>query len=175
VGFGMKIPRYNSSKDNPAVKGLLPIEDIIRADWERNYKNSGVTYEQAEGNLRQLLALAGTPASKVRNTIIVTIPQDDYEEVEFHTLTADPFEVYFMSVVTFFISLAMKKGTQYVYTYLDDKKIFRQIKGYFGEYASIEPNDDDPDKGKYVLTIEIGPFVAAMQRKAAEGGDNGLG
>jgi hypothetical protein len=171
----MKIPRYDPKKDNPAVKGMLPIEDIIRADWERNYKNSGVSYEQAVDNLQQLLALAGTPASRVRNTIIVTIPQDDYEEVEFHTITADPFEVYFMSVVTFFISLSMKKGTQYVYTYLNDKKMFRQVKNYFGEYASIELNEDSPKQGKYVLTIEIGPFVLAMQKLAAERGNNGLG
>jgi hypothetical protein len=64
----------------------------------------------------------------------------------------------------------MKRGTQYVYTYLNDKKMFRQVKNYFGDYASIEPNEDNPKQGKYVLTIEIGPFVTAMQRKAAEGG-----
>jgi len=169
VGFGMKIPRYDAKKDNPAVKGNLPPEEIVRVDWERNYKNSGISYEQAAGNLQQLLA-SGNPAARLRNTIVVLMPEDDYEEVEFHTITADPFEVYFTLITNFFVALSMKRGTQYVYTYLDDKKMFRQVKNYFGEYSSIEPNEDNPNRGKYVLTIEIGPFVTAMQRKAAEGG-----
>jgi hypothetical protein len=169
----MKIPRYTTNKDNPAIKGALTAEQIVRADWERNYKGSGVSYEQAVANLQQLLA-AEYPTVKLRNTIVVLIPEDDYEEVEFHTITADPFEVYFTNMVTFFTALSMKRGTQYVFTYLNDKKMFRQVKGYFGDYASIEPNEDDPKRGKYILTLEIGPFVAEMQRRSAEE-NNGLG
>ena len=48
----MKLSRYASQKDNPAVKGDLTAEEIVRADWERNFKKSGVSFEQAKGGIK---------------------------------------------------------------------------------------------------------------------------
>jgi hypothetical protein len=37
----------------------------------------------------------------------------------------------------------------------------------------LEPNDDDPSKGKYKLIIEIGSLVREMEKRGKE--PNGLG
>lgn len=167
----MKLPRFSADKNNPAIKGNLTAEEIVRADWERNYKNKSKDTPLAK------LKFAikdhvdqGLPIFRFRNTLVLLVPQDGFEEVEFHTITADPFEVYTTLMLMFFISLVKNQGTQLAYTYVDDKKMFRAIKRLVGEFGSLEENDEEPQKGKYVLVLEIGPFVAAAQQKLAERG-----
>lgn len=165
----MMLKRFSADKNNPAIKGNLSAEEIVRADWERNYKGKDVSFGAAKQNIKQHVD-AGYPVFRFRNTIVLVTPENGFEEVKFHTLTADPFEVYTSLLLMFFISLARNQGTQIAYTYLDDKKIFRAIKRLTGDFATLEPNDEDPEKGKYMITFEVGPFVAAMQQKAAERG-----
>lgn len=164
----MMLKRFSADKNNPAIKGNLSAEEIVRADWERNYKKMGVTFDQTKMAIKVHVD-EGEPVFRVRNTIILINPENGYEEVKFHTITADPFEVYTSLLLMFFISLNKQKGTQIAYTYLNDKKIFRAIKRLVGEFGSLESNDEDPSKGKYMFVLELGPFVAAMEQKAASG------
>jgi hypothetical protein len=168
MGSRMIVPHFSPNKDNPAVKGNLSAEELVRADWERNYKQKGVSFDQAKIAIKAHVD-SGQPIFRVRNTLILLTLEDGFEEVKFHTVTADPFEVYSPMMLMFLISLSRNKGTQIAYTYLNDKKIFRAIKRLVGEYGELEPNDQDPEKGKYILTLEIGPFTAAMQQKAESG------
>jgi len=39
----MKLQKYTADKDNPAVKGSLTAEEIVRTFWENNYKNTKVS------------------------------------------------------------------------------------------------------------------------------------
>jgi hypothetical protein len=165
MGGSMKVPRFSSNKDNPAIKGMMSAEDITRADWERNYKQKGISFPQAKMSIKAHVD-SGQPIFRVRNTLILLTLEDGFEEVKFHTVTADPFEVYSSMMLMFLVSLSRNKGTQIAYTYIDDKKIFRAIKRLVGEYGELDSNDQDPEKGKYILTLEIGPFTAAMQQKA---------
>lgn len=165
----MMLKRFSADKNNPAIKGNLSAEEIVRTDWERNYKNKDVSFNQAKLAIKAHVD-SGNPIFRFRNTIVLVTPENGYEEIKFHTVTADPFEVYTSLLLMFFISLHRDQGTQIAYTYLDDKKIFRAIKRLVGEFGSIELNEEFPEKGKYTLMFEIGPFVTAMQQKAAERG-----
>lgn len=161
------LKRFSADKNNPSIKGNLTGEEIVRIDWERNYKKKDVSFNQAKLAVKAHVD-NGYPIFRVRNTFILITPENGMEEVKFHTITADTFEVYSSLMLMFFISLNRDQGTQLAYTYLDDKKMFRAIKRLVNDYATLEPNDEDPSKGKYILTIELGPFVLAMQQKAAE-------
>jgi hypothetical protein len=165
----MKIPRYSANKNSLAIKGNLTAEEIVRSDWERNYKNTEVTLDDLKFVIKDHVD-EGLPIYRFRNTLVLVTPENGFEEIEFHTLTADPFEIYTSLMMMFFISLAKNEGTQLAYTYVDDKKVFRAIKRMVGEFGSLEDNEEDPELGKYIFVFEVGAFVAAMEQKIPQGG-----
>lgn len=164
----MKLSRYASQKDNPAVKGDLTAEEIVRADWERNFKKSGVSFEQAKGGIKAHVD-AGMPVFRMRNTIILLSPDPDYETAEFHTITADPYEVYVVTMLMFMLGLARSKNTQTVYSYVNDQKPVRMAEKTFGADNVIAEPSDEPDKGKLKLSIDIASVLADGEMRVAAG------
>lgn len=163
----MKLTRYASDKDNPAIKGNLSAEDIVRADWERNYKKKGISLGQAKLGVKAHVD-AGGAVFRMRNTLILVTPEDDFAEVKFHTITADPAEVYQSLMLMFFLGLAQSKGTQTAFTYVNDRSAYRMAKRIVGESFVDIDESDDPKVGKYVLTLDLAGLIRFAQAKQAQ-------
>lgn len=164
----MKLPRYASNKDNPAVKGNLTAEEIVRADWARNYEKKGISLITAKQSIKAHVD-SGGDVFRLRNTIILVTPKDGYTEVEFHTITADPAEVYQTMMLLFLLGLNKAQGTELAYTYADDRTAYRMAKKLVGNNIDIDESDD-PDAGKYVLSFDLAGLARESQaRLAAQG------
>lgn len=162
----MKLARYASNKDNPAIKGTLTAEEIVRADWKRHYEKRGVPLDAARLSVKAHVDKGGA-VFRLRNTLILVTPDDDWNEIEFHTITADLGEVYQVLVLLFFLGLNKSKGTQVAFTYINDRNAYRMAKKFLGaDFVDID-NSDDPDKGKYLLVIDIGSLANAAQTRQA--------
>jgi hypothetical protein len=166
----MKLARYASNKDNPAIKGTLTAEEIVRADWERHYEKKGIPLDVARLSVKAHVDNGGA-VFRLRNTLILVTPAEDWSEVEFHTITADLGEVYQTLMLLFFLGLNKSKGTQIAFTYINDRNAYRMAKKLFGaDFVDIDESDD-PDKGRYSLVIDIGSMASAAQtRQAMQGG-----
>jgi hypothetical protein len=162
----MKLQKYADNKENPAIKGNLTAEEIVRTFWERNYKKTDVSFVSVKLMIKSHVD-SGGDVFRLRNTIILITPDDDYEEVEFHTFTADPSEVYQSLMLMFFLGLNKSKGTQTAFTYTEDKRAYRMASKLVGkDYVELEKTDN-PDLGKYVLTLDIGSLELYLQRESA--------
>ena len=166
----MKSPRkFAQQKDNPAIKGSMTVEEIVRVDWERNYKKLDVPLMGARMTVKTHVENGGD-IFRVRNTLILVTPEEDeYTEIKFHTITADPFEVYMSLMVMFFIALNKDQGTEEAYTYLPSKAIYRAAKKWLKDFVDIEDaGDEGGDLSKYKIVIDVAGFVAnatAQQQK----------
>jgi len=178
----MKAPeKYGSNKDKYAksVQGNLTTDEIIVFDWERSYtKKSGLTVD----DLRQSVidhVQNGGDVYRIRNTLFLISPQDgDYTEVKFHTLTADPREVYIPLMLLFFIGLNKTNGTEVAYTYSPSKAIYRMFKHMLGSYMEIEDVKDDPNAdAPYMITVDVGAFIDNLPKgqQNVAGGAYGAG
>lgn len=171
--MGVGVMAKNSNQQSTNAKSQS-VEDIVRADWERNYKESGIPLNTVR-SIVKIHADEQKPIFRFGNTLILLTPRGNYDMVKFHTITDDSFKVYMATLLQFFISLCLKKGTEIAYTTVNDEKIYNSIKKMFGDFVSLEPNNEEPEKGKYLLTFQVGPFVREMQSKQAMGVPNGLG
>jgi hypothetical protein len=161
----MKPQRFNSKKDIPSVKGNLTVEEIVRTDWERNFKQAGYSLDDARRAIKSHVD-NGLPIYRLRNTLFLITPQDDFETVEFHTVTADTREVYVPMLVMFMSALHMKQNTEIAFTYVNDKQTYNLAAPMFGQDVDIEESDDR-NKGKYKVVIDLDSFVPRMQTTAA--------
>lgn len=161
----MKLSRYASDKNNPAVKGNLTVEEIVRADWERNYKKKNVPLDAIRMAVKTHVDSGGA-VFRLRNTLFLVTPVGDFIEVEFHTITADPIEVYLPLTMMFFLGLNKDQGTEVAFTYVDDKSAARMAKRIFSDKFVDMEDSDEPDEGKYRLTIDLIGFVQFTQAKA---------
>ena len=145
---------------SPAVQGNMSIEDIVKADWKRNFEGRGFTLDDARMAVAQH-AQSGEVA-RLRNTLFL-LPdiQGDEERVEFHTVTADPFEVYSTLLLMFSLALAEKTDIQYLFSYINDKAIYRRLRRVLGS-----PNED---KGRYMATIDLPLLYDNARRNATRG------
>ena len=165
----MKPKTFKSDKDAASIKGNLSVEEIVKADWERNYKPAGIPLDDARLSVKEHVD-DNQPIYRMRNTIFLITPENGFEDVMFHTITADSLEVYKTTLMLFFLGLNADQGTETAYAYVDDKKMYRSVRPMYREYLDIEPADDD-EKGKYLLTLDIAGFVAnARQIQAAQRG-----
>jgi len=165
----MKPKTFKSDKNAAAIKGNLSVEEIVKADWERSYKAAGISLDTARLLVKEHVD-DNQPIYRMRNTIFLITPENGFEDVLFHTITADPIEVYKTMLMLFFLGLNADQGTETVYTYVDDKKMYRAVRPMYREYIDIEPADDE-EQGRYLLTIDIAGFVAnARQMQAAQRG-----
>jgi len=162
----MKLSRYAANKDDPAVKGNLTADEIVRTDWERNFKEKGFSLVQAKMALKGRID-AGEAVFRLRNTLFFVIPKDGFIEVEVHAVTADPSEIFQTMTLLFLLGLHMDQGTQSMHTYANDRKVFRMLSRLFGETFVDIDDSDAPEKGKYVTTVDLVEFVRAMQAQKA--------
>jgi hypothetical protein len=158
----MKLPRYAANKDDPAVKGNLTADELVRVDWERNFKAKGISLVQAKMAIKARID-AGEAIFRLRNTLFLVAPLDGFIEVEVHAVTADPSEVFQTMTFLFLLGLHTDQGTQIVYTYTNDRKVFRMFSRLFGGSFIDIDDSDDPKKGKYVTTLDLVDFVRATQ------------
>jgi hypothetical protein len=152
--------------------GSMSVDNILRTDWEKNYKDKGIPLEVARASFKVQID-TGSLVFRMGNTLILFVPEDDFQVIKFHTITANGFEEFLSIVLKFLISAYKTRGAQVAYTYLNDKTIYDVIKKGYGSYMMLEPNDDDSSKGKYKLIIEIGSLVREMEKRGKE--PNGLG
>lgn len=173
MGHGVMAKRTKQPIPNKAQK-QMSIEDIVRTDWERNYKGSGISLNVARLAVKSHVDKK-LPIYRVGNTLILLIPRGNIDLVKFHTITADPVKTFFGLLLQFFISLSMNDGTEVAYTTISNDNIYNMVKKMFGDYVTLEPNNEEPEKGKYLLTIQIGPFVRDMKSQQTKGVTNELG
>ena len=152
---------------SPAVQGNMSIEDIVKADWKRNFEGRGFTLDDARMAVAQH-AQSGEVA-RLRNTLFL-LPdiQGDEERVEFHTVTADPFEVYSTLLLMFALALAEKTDIQYLFSYINDKAIYRRLRRVLGDAADVEDSPNE-DKGRYMATIDLPLLYDNARRHATRG------
>lgn len=144
--------------------GKMSAEDIIRIDWEKNYKDKGLDYQRARAIFRAKIE-DGAFIARLGNTLIVLFPEDNFYIVKFHTISADDFENLITNMLKFFIALHKTRGTSIAYTFVNDRLLYNKLRKAFGSYLNLEPNEESPDKGKYKLVFEIGAFTVDTERR----------
>jgi hypothetical protein len=162
----MKISRYAANKDDPAVKGNLTSDEIVRTDWERNFKEKGFSLVQVKMAIKKRID-AGEAVFRLRNTLFLVAPIDGFIEVEIHAVTADPSEVFQTMTFLFLLGLNADQGTQSAYTYANDRKVFRLFLRLFGASFVDIDDSDEPEKGKYIVTLDLMRFVRAIKAQEA--------
>tara|TARA_R110000796_G_scaffold75168_3_gene168728 strand:+ start:772 stop:1257 length:486 start_codon:yes stop_codon:yes gene_type:complete len=161
----MKLTKYARDKTNPAVKGLMSMREILQSDWERNYKKAGVSFEEAVESLGEQIE-SGMKAAKLRNTILFYKIEDDGEAL-FHTVTADPYEVYMVLFMQLALGLHKAAGVDMLYTYVKDRTTHRMASKIFKDFVDLEESDLE-DTDKYKLTIYIADFADAYSPKGVQ-------
>ena len=163
----MKAPSRYSEKlaKDPSVQGNMSVEDIIKRDWERNYKgNAGVTAQDLENMVRYHISKNGD-IYRFRNTLFLVTPEDgDYDTIKMHSITGDIYEMYIMAMLAFLATMSQTQGTEEVYSYSPDKTIYRKLKTIFSEYLDIEDARDDPDAdANYKLVLDLAGYMQRIQ------------
>lgn len=161
----MKLTKYAKDKNNPAIKGLMSTQEILRADWERNYKKAGVSFEDAVQSLGEQVQ-SGMKAAKLRNTILFYKNEDDGEAL-FHTVTADPYEVYTVLLMQLALGLHKAAGVDVLYTYIKDRATYRMASKIFKDFVDLEESDTE-GTDKYKLTLYIADFADAYSSKGVQ-------
>jgi hypothetical protein len=146
-----------------AEKKSLTQKEIAYADWERNYKDSGVSFEEASQNVWNMKE-AGWDLSRSGNTLFMTLPEDD--SVRFHTITADRMEDYLAALEKFFMMLYLSRKVKRAYTFIEDKKTFEAAKKRFGDAVSVKDNTQDPSRGKFLVEVDIDSLEQQLLQKA---------
>ena len=159
-------PRYNEkfAKD-PSVQGNMSVEDIIKRDWERNYKGkAGITAQDLENVIRYHITKGGE-IYRFRNTLFLVTPEDGgFDVIKMHSITGDIFELYITALLLFLATMNQTNGTEEVYTYTPDKVVYRKLKNIFSEFLDIEDARDDPDAdANYKLVLDLAGYMQRIQ------------
>jgi hypothetical protein len=159
-------PKYEEKKFADAAKGNISVDDIVRTEWERSYRNSGISYELLKGIIIKHVE-DGNDVYRLRNTVYLVTPDDeDYSEVRVDAFTADPREVYMTMTMMLCLGLNQSRGTEIVYTYTPSKALYRSFRKIFGDAGDIEDAKDDPNAtAPYRLYVDIPEFIANVQEK----------
>jgi hypothetical protein len=146
-----------------AEKISLSQKEIAYADWERNYKDSGVSFEEAAQNVWNMKE-AGWNLSRSGNTLFMTHLEGD--AARFHTITADRMNDYLAAVEKFLLMLHISFNIKRAYTFSNDKKIFESAQKKFGNLISIKKNTQNPSLGKFVAEANLSSFAKQLLQKA---------
>ena len=166
-------PRYSKkyAKD-PSVQGNMSVEDIIKRDWERNYKGkAGVTTQELENLVRHHIA-AGGGVHRFRNTLFLVAAEDgDYEMIGVYCITGDLYELYVVALLTFLISMNQTQGTEEVHMYVPDKVMYRKLRGVFAGFMDIE-NIQGTAGGSngYMLIVDLAGYIRHIQTASKQQG-----
>jgi hypothetical protein len=132
-------------------KKTMPLIDIVKKDLKVNHKGEGITLEQAAGALEQF-SQDGAKFVRFGNTLfIVTNPND--EAIIFHTVNADPPQIYLYNLLQFYAELYEQGKTQAT-SYFSNPKLID-----FLEKTKL-PNEtiaesDDPARGSYMVVTPL--------------------
>jgi hypothetical protein len=132
-------------------KKTMPLIDIVKKDLKVNHKGEGITLEQAAGALEQF-SQDGAKFVRFGNTLfIVTNPND--EAIIFHTVNADPPQIYLYNLLQFYAELYEQGKTQAT-SYFSNPKLID-----FLEKTKL-PNEtitesDDPSRGSYMVIMSL--------------------
>jgi hypothetical protein len=132
-------------------KKTIPLIDIVKKDLKLNHKGEGITLEQAAGALEQF-SEDGAKFIRFGNTLfIVENPNDD--AVIYHTVNADPPQIYLYSLLQFFAELH-EQGKVQATSYFSNPKLID-----FLEKTKL-PNEtigesDDPSRGSYMVVTPL--------------------
>lgn len=145
--------RAEKLASNPAVKGNLSLDEIVKTDWEKHYKSKGIPIEQA----RKSVAVRAKQGQivRLRNTLfLLPHASGDEDSLEFHTITADPKEMYVSLMFMFLLGVGGKTDIDYMYSYTDDKKAYKAFQPLLGEFIEFEPTEEE-GKPKYTITFNV--------------------
>ena len=155
----MKTNRANAIADNPSIKGNLTAEQIVTEDWKRNYEKKGIPLIALKRKVKSHVDNGGQVV-RLRNTLALLTMEEGENIAEFHTITADTYQVYASTMQLLSLSLAKVRNIETIYTYINDKSPYNMAKKLYGEpYVSLEESDLQRN-GKYKLTINIGKYYS---------------
>jgi hypothetical protein len=132
-------------------KKTIPLIDIVKKDLKLNHKGEGITLEQAAGALEQF-SQDGAKFVRFGNTLFIVENPDD-EDVIYHTVNADPPQIYLYNLLQFFAELH-EQGKAQATTYFSNPKLID-----FLEKTKL-PNEtitesDDPSRGSYMVVTPL--------------------
>ncbi len=162
----MKPQRAQKIGDDPSLKGNLTGDQIVEADWKRNYEKKGVPLLSMKKLIKHHVDTGGQVV-RMRNTLVLLTMDEGSDEAMFHTITADVYEVYMTMMQLLALSLAKARNVETIYTYVDDKAPYRMARKLFGDSNVDFEESDLAQEGKYKMTIDVGDYYRSGQ-KAAE-------
>ena len=132
-------------------KKTIPLIDIVKKDLKINHKGEGITLEQAAGALEQF-SQDGAKFIRFGNTLFIVENPND-EAVIYHTVNADPPQIYLYNLLQFFAELHEQGKTQAT-TYFSNPQLID-----FLEKTKL-PNEtitesDDPSRGSYMVITPL--------------------
>jgi hypothetical protein len=161
----MKKQPPKKPQNDPSIKGNMSAEDIVRADWKRNYEKLGVPLLDFKQMIKEHVEQGGQVV-RLRNTLfLLTMEQGGYE-AEFQVITADLNDVYATMFQLFGLSLAKSRNVESMFTFTDDKKMVDMALKIFGKDNTRLEESDVEDDYKYKLTIDIGNYYSSGQKSA---------
>ena len=132
-------------------KKTMPLIDIVKKDLKVNHKGEGITLDQAAAALEQFNQ-DGAKFSRFGNTLFIVENPND-EDVIYHTVNADPPQIYLYNLLQFYADLHEQGKTQAT-TYFSNPKMID-----FLEKTKL-PNEtiaksDDPSRGSYMVITPL--------------------
>lgn len=154
-------------RNDPAVKGTMSVEDIVKTAWEKHYKSKGVSLLAARMAVKRH-AESGGQMYRFRNTIVIVKPGKAFDEVEFHTISADPTEVFGSMLVLFFMSFVRETGTKVAYTFMGNTTLYKSTQKLFGKNHVTLKELGSAGKTYYRMDIDIGAVYAEGEQRIAQ-------
>ena len=102
-------------------KKILPLIDIVKKDLKVNHKGEGITLEKAARALEQF-SQDGAKFVRFGNTLFIIINPNN-QEIIYHTVNADPAQIYLYNLLQFFADLHVQGYTESS-TYFSNRNFF---------------------------------------------------
>ena len=132
-------------------KKTMPLIDIVKKDLKVNHKGEGITLEQAAAALEQF-SQDGAKFVRFGNTLFIVENPND-EAVIYHTVNADPAQIYLYNLLQFFADLQEQSKTQAT-TYFSNPKLIDFLEKTKLPHETITESDD-PSWGSYMVVTPL--------------------
>jgi hypothetical protein len=82
-------------------------------------------------------------------------------------------EVYLYTLLTFVISMGYTHGTQEMYSYTEDKTMYRRVHRLLGDFVDIEDMKGDPSAdARYKIVLDLEGYMRMLYTNAEQQGEN---
>ena len=132
-------------------KKTMPLIDIVKKDLKANHKGQGVTLEQAAAALEQF-SQDGAKFVRFANTLFIVENPND-KSVIYHTVNADPPQIYLYNALQFFADLH-EQGKAQATTYFSNPKLIDFLEKTKLPNVTIAESDD-PSRGSYMVVTPL--------------------